>query len=202
MNMEPYDVYRYYLALRLHFTTDNYDVIQQRGKVRASKQAFHKRKDLIAIRKIAETYSEKDLVNFLVANFVSGDRWGGLFDIEAKERYMSWKKRVESLAYTFEKDIRAITQDMDKMGKPFDQIFYGSSNSHSYIIKQYYRNKINIETLVILNKLFGFVAKYDELYKQDIVWVDLSRTIKKYDPFVLIEKEKYERLLQRVIRPQ
>ena len=86
ITMEPFKVYQYYLALRLHFTTDNYDVIKQQGRVRASKQSFFKRKDLLAIKRVAETYSDKDIVDFLVSNFVSGDRWGGVFDIEAKDR--------------------------------------------------------------------------------------------------------------------
>ena len=70
MIMEPFEVYRYYLALRLHFTTDQYDVIKQQGRVRASKNAFFKRKDLMSIQKVAKTYSDKDVVDFLIANFV------------------------------------------------------------------------------------------------------------------------------------
>ena len=76
MIMAPFEVYRYYLALRLHFTTDSYDVIKQQGRVRATRNSFLKRKDLLSINRVAETYSDKDIVNFLVANFVSGDRWG------------------------------------------------------------------------------------------------------------------------------
>ena len=70
ITMEPFKVYQYYLALRLHFTTDNYDVIKQQGRVRASKQSFFKRKDLLAIKRVAETYSDKDIVDFLVSNFL------------------------------------------------------------------------------------------------------------------------------------
>ena len=44
--MDPYQVYRLYLALRLHFTNENYDITKTKGGVRPSKQAFLKRKDL------------------------------------------------------------------------------------------------------------------------------------------------------------
>ena len=108
MIMEPFEVYRYYLALRLHFTTDKYDAIKQQGRVRASKQAFLKRNDLLAIRRVAETYSDKEVVDFLVSNFVSGDRWGGVFDVEAKERYTDWKRRIESMSYTFQKELSKV----------------------------------------------------------------------------------------------
>ena len=106
-SMTPFDVYRHYLALRLHFTTDKYDVIKQQGRVRATQQSFLRRRDLLSITRVAESYSNKDVVEFLVANFISGDRWGGVFNVDARERYIDWKKRVESMAYTFEKEIGA-----------------------------------------------------------------------------------------------
>lgn len=199
MIMEPFEVYRYYLALRLHFTTDQYDALKQRGKVRASKQAFAKRTDLIAIRKIAETYSDKDIVNFLVANFITGDRWGGVFDTEAKERFLGWKKRIESLAYMFEKDLNYLQLQMEKIEKVFDNVFDLSKNEHPYILKSYLRNTTSIETLVILNKFYNFVDKFDEEYSNDLMWPDISRIIKKYSPFLTIQEEKYNGILRRTV---
>lgn len=199
MIMEPFEVYRYYLALRLHFTTDQYDALKQRGKVRASKQAFAKRTDLIAIRKIAETYSDKDIVNFLVANFITGDRWGGVFDTEAKERFLGWKKRIESLAYTFEKDLNYLQLQMEKIEKVFDNVFDPSKNEHPYILKSYLRNTTSIETLVILNKFYNFVDKFDKEYSNDLMWPDISRIIKKYSPFLTIQEEKYNGILRRTV---
>lgn len=199
MIMEPFEVYRYYLALRLHFTTDQYDAIKQKGKVRASRQAFAKRNDLIAIRKIAETYSDRDIVNFLVANFITGDRWGGVFDTEAKERFMLWKKRIESLSYTFEKEISYLQLQMEKQSKPFDYIFAPSKNEHPYILKSYLRRTTSIETLVILNNFYNFVDNFDKEYYNDLMWPDISRIIKKYSPFLNVQQEKYNGILRRAI---
>lgn len=194
-----YEVYRYYLALRLHFTTDQYDVIKQRGRVRASRQAFYRRKDLLSIRKVAETFSEKEVVDFLVANFTAGDRWGGVFDLNAKERYTDWKRRIESLTYIFEKEISKVVAFCEKKNLSFKECFTIANNQHPYIIRMYLRNDISIETLVILNKLLNFIEELDSKLKDDIVWPDLSRIIKKYDPFLTIEKEKYGRILRRAI---
>lgn len=199
MIMEPYEVYRYYLALRLHFTTDQYDVIKQQGRVKASKQSFFKRKDLLAIRKVAESYTDKDIVDFLVANFVSGDRWGGVFDSESKERYVNWKKRIESLSYTFEKDVQKINSFCLKNKVSFNDVFIASKNEHPYIIKMFLRNEISIETLVILEQLFGFSENLDIVLKDDLVWPDISRTIKKYRPFLNFKKEKYNAIVRRGI---
>ena len=199
MIMEPFEVYRYYLALRLHFTTDKYDVIEQRGRVRATKNSFFKRKDLLAIRRVAETYSDKDIVDFLVANFVSGDRWGGVFDVESKERYQGWKKRIEAISYTFKKELDKAVMYAEKHNMAFNDLFTCTGNQHPIIIKMYLRNDVSIETLVILNKLNNFIDQLDIELKDDLVWPDTSRIIKKYSPFLEIKKEKYDEIYRRAI---
>lgn len=199
MIMEPFEVYRYYLALRLHFTTDNYDVIKQQGRVRATKNSFLKRKDMFAIRKVAETYTDKDIVDFLVANFVSGDRWGGVFDTESKERYQGWKKRIEAISYTFKKEIDKAVVFADKNNMTVPELFICNGDQHPFIIRMYLRNDISIETLVILNKLNNFVEQLDVQLKDDLVWPDTSRIIKKYSPFLDIKKEKYDEIFRRSI---
>lgn len=199
MIMEPFEVYRYYLALRLHFTTDNYDVIKQRGRVRATKNSFLKRKDMFAIRKVAETYSDKDIVDFLVANFVSGDRWGGVFDTESKERYQGWKKRIEAISYTFKKEIDKAVLFAEKNNVSISDLFISTDGQHPVIVRMYLRNDISIETLVILNKLNNFVDQLDVQLKDDLVWPDTSRIIKKYTPFLDIKKEKYDEIFRRAV---
>ena len=196
MNMEAYDVYRSYLALRLHFTTDQYDVIKMKGRVRASKQSFFKRNDLFAIRKIAETYSDKEVVDFLVANFVSGDRWGGVFDTEAKSNYLAWKKRMESINYTFTNEIDKMVVYCEKQNINFNDLFLNDAEQHPIIFKMYLRKIISIEMLVILNKLNNFVEKFDQVLSKDLMWPDTSRIIKKYSPFLTISKEKYGELIR------
>ena len=199
MIMEPFEVYRYYLALRLHFTTDSYDVIKQRGKVRATKNSFLKRKDMFAIRKVAETYSDKDIVDFLVANFVSGDRWGGVFDTESKERYQGWKKRIEAISYTFKKEIDKAVLFAEKNNITVPELFMCNGDQHPFVVRMYLRNDISIETLVILNKLNNFVEQLDVQLKDDLVWPDTSRIIKKYTPFLDIKKEKYDEIFRRSV---
>ena len=198
INMQPYDVYRAYLALRLHFTTNQYDVIQQQGRVKASKQAFFKRKDLHAIKKIAEEYNDKDVIDFLVANFVSGDRWGGVFDSEASTNYITWKKRIESISYIFKSEIDSIMLYTEKNNLSFDEAFV-SNGKHPIILRLYLKKQISIETLVILNKLNKFTDSLDLVLSDDIIWPDVSRIIKKYGPFLQIDKSKYDEILRRRI---
>ena len=43
--IEPFEVYRLYLAIKLHFTTKNYDIVKYRFKVRVKEETFRKRKE-------------------------------------------------------------------------------------------------------------------------------------------------------------
>lgn len=196
MIMEPYDVYRSYLALKLHFTTDQYDVIKQQGRVRASKQAFFKRTDLFSIKKIANDYSDKEIVDFLVANFVSGDRWGGVFDSEAKNTYLAWKKRIESITYTFQADLDKIAFEAEKIGATYYSFFMSVNGQLPKIFNMYLRQAISIETLVILNKLNNYTDELDSRLSDNIIWPDVSRLIKKYSPFLNINQSKYYDILR------
>ena len=184
MNMESFEVYRYYLALRLHFTTEKYDAIKQQGRVKASRQAFLKRNDLLAMRRVAETYSDKEVVDFLVSNFITGDRW---------------KKRIESLSYTFEKEITKVQAFSEKAGITFNDCFIPTKGQHPYIIKMFLRGDVSIETLVILDKLLNFTSELDNKLAGDLVWPDISRIIRKYTPFLGFKKEKYDGILRRTI---
>ena len=55
--MDPFDVYKIYLALKLHFTTDSYDITKHKYAAKGRKDTFLKRKDLIVIRKLARDFS-------------------------------------------------------------------------------------------------------------------------------------------------
>ena len=199
MIMDDFSVYRMYIALKLHFTTDNYDAIAQKGRVKASRIACNKRKDLFSIKKIAKTYSDEDVANFLVANFSSGDRWGGMFDTEAGKRFTEWKKKIESLSYVFTQDLDNIILELEEDGLKFEDIFKISNGQHPYIIKAYLRKTITLETLVILNKIYNYLDKFNLEITDTVVWPDVARLIKKYTPLLKINIEKYDATLRRRI---
>jgi len=190
INLDEFDVYRYYLALKLHFTTDQYDAIKQKGRVRATREAFNKRRDLYFIRKLASKLPDKDVVDFLVANFVSGDNWGGVFNSDAEKRFVEWKRKIESLTYTFESDISYLQLECEKQGKELSYIFEMETNKHPIVVREYLGKNISLETLVILDDLKSFVDTYDKLMYNDIIWKDVSRLIKKYKPFLPYNKKK------------
>ena len=67
--MDPFDVYKIYLAVKLHFTTESYDITKHKFATRGKRETFLKRKDLLVLRKMARDYDRKDIIDILVANF-------------------------------------------------------------------------------------------------------------------------------------
>ena len=186
--MEAYDVYRLYMAMKLHFTTESYDISKTKGRVKDCRNAFMKRTDILAFRKLGEKYSQREIIDLLVANFTRGDKYGGVFDSETEEAYEQWKIRQQKLTYIFTQDIISIIGESEKTG---EDPFISSNGRHPIVVRMYLGGKISLETVIILDKLFDFRYINDTSLQLDFVWKDVSLLIKKYRIFVRIDKEKY-----------
>jgi hypothetical protein len=189
--MDSYKVYQLYLSLRLHFTRPDFDITKSRKGVKVSREAFLKRKDLFALRKLAETKTKTEIIDFLVANFVSGNQWGGVFDTEANDVYAEWQTRMQKLGYTFKQDIQTLYAD----GDPFEVI----NGQHPRVLKMYLGKKISLESIAILAKI-GIIDNTDySSLSNDFIWNDFAHLVKKYKPFVKIDKDHYIRQLEQEI---
>jgi hypothetical protein len=194
--MMPYDAYRCYLSLKNHFTKDHYDYHKYGGKTRATKQAFYKRKDRFWFEKFARKKNDKEVEEFFVSNFVSSTdpstMWIGEMIREGEGRYTDWKKKVQSLSYTFKEEIDALFEN-----KQLDEIF-DCSRGHPLILKSYLRGDTSLETLVICDRIFEYRKNFDKRLN-DPVWETVSRKIKKYKPFLNINVPKYKKILKEVV---
>ena len=194
--MMPFDAYRCYLSLKNHFTKDHYDYIKYRGKTRATKQAFYKRKDRFWFEKFARQKSDKEVEEFFVSNFIystdPGTMWIGEMMKEGEGRYTDWKKKVQSLSYIFREEIESLFDD-----KEVDEVF-DCSKGHPFILKKYLGGDITLETMVICDIIFGYAKNFDKKLK-DPVWETVSRKIRKYSPFLNIDVFRYKKILKEVV---
>lgn len=183
-----------YLALKAHFQTEDYDVIKMQGRIRASRKSFDGAGKEFAFRRLVKQYSDEEVCHFMVSNFIRGNQWGGVFNIEAAKEYADWKRRQESLGYVFDQDLHKLfaeAQDDD-----VNDVFAHDAGNHPYILKAYLRKTICPETLVILNKLTGWTNDI-KLDQTDPIWGDVRRLITKYKPFVKFDAEKFRTILAR-----
>jgi hypothetical protein len=195
MIMEPYDAFRFYQSMKLHFESDSYDAIKYNYKTSVKPQSFWKRKDKYFFAKVGKKFNDaRELINYYAAHFIQDKTWIGEM-LEDEDVYKSYQKRMQSLGYTFENDMSTLSQ----LGS-FDQVL-DSTDGHPKIITAYLGGDINIESVVILNQLTGFMDRADKEITETIVWPDVSRKIRKYSPFVQYDLEKAKNIVLRVFTP-
>ena len=195
--MMPFDAYKCYLSLKNHFTKDKYDYHKYCGKSRATVQSFYKRKDRFWFEKLSRNKNDKEVVDFFISNFITctdpSKLWIGEMIREGEDRYVAWKKRNQSLSYVFKEEIETVFADNN-----FDSMFVMDGSRHPQILKEYLRNNISIETMVILDNILGFRNEFDKKL-QDPVWQTVSMRIKKYSPFLHIDVFRYKKVLKEVV---
>lgn len=182
--VEPFDVYKKYLALKSHFSNKSYDYFKYNGNVKASKNSFETRRDKYFFYKLSK---QKNVEEFLVANFVDGDKdfWiGNLRDDKVAEVYQQYKKRQQSLSYTFK-------SDLGKMKESFDDNIIVPPNEHPYLLRLFLRKDICIETLTILDLLCNIYKYWDKELDDDVVWPGIKQKSLKYRPFMSVDINKY-----------
>ena len=194
--MMPFDAYKCYLAMKNHFTKDKYDYIKYRGKVRATNEAFYKRKDRFWFEKFARQKSDKEIEDFFVANFTSctdpESLWIGEMIKDGEGRYQDWQKKLQSLSYMFKEDCEKLFTD-NKIDDVFD-----CSKGHPIVLKKFLGGNISLETLVIYDRILGYTKNFDKKL-QDPVWETVSRRVRKYSPFINIDVFRYKKILKEVV---
>ena len=192
MRLEPYDAYRYYMAIKMHFESDTYDAIKYNYKTSASQKAFWKRRDKYHFAKIANKFNEpKELIYYFIAQFISEKKWVGDM-LTDEDTYTQWMKRNQSLSYTFERDINTLLNSVSE----FDKLFESSHSPYPNVVYYYMQDDISIETVVILDKLTKFVSK--SKISDPIVWPEISKRIYKYSTFINPDLKKMKEIVLRV----
>ena len=189
---DPFESYKLYNALKLHFETDGYDAIKYHFKTSIKPTSFFKRKDKFFFAKLAKTY-EDELKEFYIATFKNDVKYvGDMLNEGGEKYYRDHKKIMESLTYQFQTDINKL-YDMDV---PFDSLLEAEENNHPLIIKLWMQEEILLETVVILDSLLGFVERENKKITDTIIWPDIYRKIMKYKPFVKFDRDKCLNLLK------
>ena len=190
--MTGFEVYKMYLALKLHFTSDSYDYFQYGGNAKASQVSFDQRKDKFFFVKLSRKFKDFELREFFVANLTAEDKvYPATLVREGAKNYADYIKRKESLSYHFKEDVSVLHEMCDK----FDDLFKVTS-VHPPLLKAHLGGRICLETLTIFNKLFQYVPQFDKQIREEIVWKPLRNRVVKYDPFLHIDLGKYKKIVK------
>ena len=196
MNVTPFETYRTYLSMKSHFTNPKYDFFKYGGKSRATITAFNKRKDKYWFEKTSRKYSDQEVIDFLLSNFVNATNpqnlWIGEIINSGETTYTQWKMRQQSLTYMFKEQSEKLLSEND-LSKVFN-----CSKGHPLLLKKYLGGEISLETLSIMEKVFSFKKDFDSKLT-DPVWETVSLKLKKYLPFLNINVFQFKKTLREII---
>ena len=180
--MTPRKALQLYLAVKLHFKSESYDVFVDRTKPLVRKNLnIDKRRDKIFIEKLSK---HPDPVGLLISNLsVTPSLWlGQMFETEALDRYQAWKNFQDAKTYLFKEQIKQLN----------DQSFQTLPHQHPQLYKLYSGKKISLDTLVILDDFFEFTQYWND---DDPVIKGIKLVMKKYRPFIPYDKEKLKKVI-------
>lgn len=194
--MSPFEVYTQYLGLKNHFTNPKYDYFKYHKKTRASLTSFNKRKDKYFFERTSRKFSDKEIVDFLVSNFVSADNpsnlWIGTIINSGEKTYADWMRRQQSLSYLFKEQSNELFSETELKD------VFNCSKGHPIVLKRFLSGKLSIETFVIYDKIFSFTKDFDKKLL-DPVWETVSLKISKYKPFLNIDVFSYKKILREIV---
>ncbi len=194
--MSPFETYQTYLSMKSHFTNSKYDFFKYGGKSRATITSFNKRKDKYWFEKTSRKYSDKEIVDFLLSNFVEADSpsnlWIGEIINSGERTYADWMRRQQSLTYLFKE------QSNELFSETKLEDVLSCSKGHPPVLKRFLSGRLSPETFVIYDKIFSFSKDFDKKLL-DPVWETVSLKISKYSPFLNIDVFFYKRILREII---
>jgi hypothetical protein len=194
--MDGYTTYGLYQAIKLHFSSENYNFFHYDGKTRVSIDAFQKRRDKFLFHRLARKYRDEEMVPFLVANFIhSDDSWTkSLLEEEAEQTYREWKRRTDSMTKVYTEDLQKIANKDN-----FNDLFKVEDGQFPKLLVAFLQKDVTIETMVILNNIFDFIRIWDKKVSDDIIYPKVSRKIRKYGSFLNVNVDKYKTLTKETL---
>lgn len=193
--MDGFKAYRYYLALKLHFTSEKFNVFENRGNVKGSREAFNVRNDRYIFEKLARKFNnDRDIIQFFVANFAYGNESAIYAGQEADDNLNEWNRRKQSITKIFIDDLASLLTYVEINKLPTSSIFDFNFSEYPAALKLFLGGKISIETLVIINELDHIVEHWLDNPIVQHIWSNELLRIKKLIGFVKYDKEKLRKI--------
>lgn len=176
------------MAIKLHFTTDRYDVFEANGKVSGSKETFEKRNDRFLFEKIGRKFNEpRQLIEYFVANFAYGNT-GVIYSSESDQYYDTWISRKESRSHLFKQQLNEIGRHLEQSKLKYENLFIIDNNVPE-LLKLYVGGYVHLETVVLLDKFENFLLSWRSIGRY---WDSELRILNKIKKFVKYDPDKIQ----------
>jgi hypothetical protein len=184
-----YEIYCDYIALKNHFNQKSYDYFKYRGKTSATKASFANRTDGVHFFKMIKQPNWHDRI---VANFAEKkDAWIGdiVLDNPGDLIYKDWRRRRDSLSYTFRLDLRKLPDD-------YTTVFAVKDGQHPEILTSLLQKDICIETFAILMNFAKVEPYWDAKLNDKFIAPKYIMQAKKYYPFISYDRNNFKEMVK------
>ena len=196
-----FEVYKTYLAVKLHFTSPTYDYIKYEGKVNAKLDTFTSRNDRYFFHKLSTRYKQDEILDFFVANFAKDDKkWvKSLLENDGKGNYLEYKKYQDAVGYHFRNDCSSLANRFSTLW-----IFglmmafsYLADNIHQFCV-YLYKGKINIQTAIILDSILSYSKNWSKDISERVVWPKIAFKMAKLKGFIKYNETECKMIMKEV----
>jgi hypothetical protein len=196
---EGMKAYQIYMALKLHFTTQDYDYFKYSGKTKSiSPEKLKLRKDYHHFCRLERRYSS-NLEDFFVCQFVLNDKkaiWiGDMVDVNSQTLFNKWKKNIESFRYEMKIELEKVSD------KDIHTLFRVQNGNHPEFLRALLSKKIGIMTFLACDDVINFMPSWNKNIKDEHIWPEISARIEKFRPFyrrMNIEKKTTREIIKQI----
>tara|TARA_A100001015_G_scaffold101091_1_gene112265 strand:+ start:515 stop:1132 length:618 start_codon:yes stop_codon:yes gene_type:complete len=195
-----FEVYKTYLAVKLHFTSASYDYIKYEGKINAKLDTFTSRNDRYFFHKLSTRYKQDEILDFFVANFAKDDKkWvKSLLENDGKGNYLEYKKYQNAVGYHFRNDCSLLNDRIGRDMVSFNDVLLVSNGQHPTMLRLLIQRKINIQTAIIIDSILSYSKNWSKDINEKVVWPKIAFKMAKLKGFMKYNETECKLIMKEV----
>ena len=190
MKLDEVDTFRLYLAIRVHFTTEEYDFFERKGAIKnSSYKNLLSKKYHSKIYALSKQFDAKGLRDYFVANMLVEE---GIHtfdtDCNGMRIYKEYIKRKEARTYLFKQEVTKVCAELKKREHTsFDDSLKVDRQQFPMLLRMFLGSYVSPETMCILNRFCNYIPTWDKDITDTILYPQVSLQLRKLNPFILIK---------------
>lgn len=185
--IDGFRVYKFYLATKLHFTTDKFNVFENKGRVRGSRDKFWSRNDRGLFEKLGREFeTDRDVIEYFVSNFMVGNDCVVYNGDTASDNYKTYLKIKQSLRQQFENDLNKILLHLEQNPGKLDSLYLFEGTTVPELMKLLIGGDITTQSLVILDSFEPFLYNWN--LQTNLIFEDECRKVVKSKGFIKFDR--------------
>jgi hypothetical protein len=197
------DIFKRYLAVKIHFTEKKYDCVKNNYQLK-SKKDFKEKYNASMFNKLlfdVDLDTMDKITDFFISGFCNGNiKYIDYFlEKESKEEYHLWQKRYYTIGIHAKNQSKELIRNYKSLNISLGKITsINNSLTHPHLLYSYYGKSISMETLLVWAIAFNLLDKWENI-SENIIWPKTKHTIMKYNSFVKMKKERAERIIHNAL---